>query len=80
MLRTARGGAQGKEGKEFVATEASAFLKDFTFRRFLEDCYAENVRRMSVVDASLLRPAFLPRLADIALAGLRWWSGRRQSA
>jgi hypothetical protein len=80
MLRTARGGAQGKEGKEFVATEASAFLKDFTFRRFLEDCYAENIRRMSVVDAGLLRPAFLPRLADIALASLRLWSGRRQSA
>ena len=80
MLHTARGGAQGKEGKEFVATEASAFLKDFTFRRFLEDCYAENARRMSVVDASLLRPAFLPRLADVALAGLRWWSGRRPSA
>jgi hypothetical protein len=80
MIRTARRGTQANQGKEFAATQASAFLEDFTFRRFLEDCYAENVRRMSVVDKDLLRPAFLPRLADIALASLRLWSGRRQSA
>jgi hypothetical protein len=35
---------------------------------------------MSVVDEGLLRPALLPRLADIALASLRLWNGRRQSA
>ena len=80
MIGTARRGIRASEGKEFVATQASAFLKDFTFRRFLEDCYAENARRMSVVEDGLLRPAFLPRLADIALAGLRLWSGRRQPA
>jgi len=34
---------------------------------------------MSVIDAGLLRPAFLPRLADIALASLRLWNGARQS-
>ena len=80
MIRTARGGTRGKEGKEFVATEASAFLENFTFRRFLEDCYAENVRRMGVIDERLLRPAFLPRLADVALASLRLWNRGRQSA
>jgi hypothetical protein len=31
---------------------------------------------MSVVDARLLRPGFLPALADIALASLRLWNRR----
>ncbi len=65
------------DGKDFSATQASVFLDGFTFRRFLEDCYAENARRMTVFDEGLLRPAFLPRLADIALASLRLWSRRR---
>jgi len=33
-----------------------------------------------VMDEGLLRPAFLPRLADIALASLRLWSGRKRPA
>ena len=32
---------------DFSATQASMFLDGFTFRRFLEDCHAENVRRMA---------------------------------
>jgi hypothetical protein len=47
------------------------FLKDFTFRKFLENCYGENRRRMSQFDAELLRPT--PRLAEVALSGLRLW-------
>ena len=80
MIGTARRGAQMNDGKDFSATQASVFLDGFTFRHFLEDCYAENARRMSVVDPSLLRPDFLPRLADVALASLRLWSGRKRSA
>ena len=80
LVGTARRGAQANDGKDFSATQASVFLDGFTFRRFLEDCYAENARRMSVVDEGLLRPAFLPRLADIALASLRLWSGRKRPA
>jgi hypothetical protein len=83
MVGTARQGAAANDGKDFSATQASVFLDGFTFRRFLEDCYAENVRRMSVVDQRLLRPGFLPALADIALASLRLWnrrSGRRGDA
>jgi hypothetical protein len=76
MIGTARRGAQMNDGKDFSATQASVFLDGFTFRRFLEDCYAENARRMSAVDDSLLRPIFLPRLADVALASLRIWTGR----
>jgi len=80
MLRTARSATRASDGKEFVATEASSFLKDFTVRRFLEECCAENVRRMSVFDEALLRPTLLPRLADMALASLRLWSGKREAA
>jgi hypothetical protein len=77
LVGTARRGAHANDGKDFAATSASVFLDGFTFRRFLEDCYAENARRMSVVDQSLLRPAFLPSLAEIALGSLRLWTGRR---
>jgi hypothetical protein len=80
MIGTARRGAKANDGKDFAATQASVFLDGFTFRRFLEDCYAENARRMQAFDEGLLRPAFLPRLADIALASLRLWSGRARPA
>jgi hypothetical protein len=78
MVGTAKRGAQANDGKDFSATQASVFLEGFTFRRFLEDCYAENARRMSMVDEGLLRPVFLPRLADTALAALRLWYGRKK--
>ncbi len=78
MVGTARRGAKANDGRDFAATQASVFLDGFTFRRFLEDCYAENARRMSVMDEGLLRPSFLPRLADVALASLRLWTGRKR--
>jgi hypothetical protein len=80
MVGTARQGAEANDGKDFSATQASVFLDGFTFRRFLEDCYAENARRMRAVDARLLRPSFLPALADVALASLRLWHRRGKPA
>src|SRR5690348_14835749 len=80
LVGTARRGAQVNDGKEFSATQASVFLDGFTFRRFLEDCYAENARRMQEFDRGLLRPSFLPKLADVALSSLRLWSFRRKPA
>ena len=79
MVGTARQGAAGNDGKDFSATQASVFLDGFTFRRFLEDCYSENARRMSVVEDGLLRPQFLPRLADTALAAMRLWYGHKKA-
>jgi hypothetical protein len=76
LVGTARRGAQMNDGKDFSATQASMFLDGFTFRRFLEDCYGENERRMREFGAGLLRPSFLPALADMALASLRMWSFR----
>jgi len=40
LVGTARRGAERNDGKDFSATQASVFLEGFTFRRFLEDCYA----------------------------------------
>src|SRR5258707_8819231 len=42
MVGAARQGAEANDGKDFSTTQASVFLDGFTFRRFLEDCYAEN--------------------------------------
>jgi hypothetical protein len=78
LVGTARRGAQANDGKDFSATQASVFLDGFTFRRFLEDCYGENARRMSEFDPHLLRPRFLPDLAGAALTSLRLWSLRRR--
>jgi hypothetical protein len=74
MVGLARRGKELNDGKNFAATQVSMFLDGFNFRRFLEDCYTENSRRMSAFDQELLRPSFLPQLADVALKALRLWS------
>src|SRR5258708_25783037 len=76
MVGTAKRGKELNDGKEFSATQAPVFLDGFTFRRFLEDCYSENRRRMGVFDKELLRPSFLPQLAETALGAMRLWSFR----
>jgi hypothetical protein len=74
MAGLANRGKQLNDGKNFAATQVGMFLDGFNFRRFLEDCYAENARRMSVFEPELLRPSFLPQLAGGALKALRLWS------
>jgi len=76
MIGTAKRGAEMNDGKEFSTTQASVFLDGFTFRRFLEDCYSENRRRMGAFDQELLKPSFLPQLAETALGAMRFWSFR----
>jgi hypothetical protein len=79
LLGTVRRGQGANEGRDFSATQASVFLDGFTFRRFLADCHAENVRRMAGIESQLLRPRFLPAVAGMALSGLRLWSFGRSS-
>jgi hypothetical protein len=74
----ARRGKQVNDGKNLAALQVSMFLDGFNFRRFLEDCYSENSRRMSVFDQELLRPSFLPQLTDVALKALRLWGTRAE--
>src|ERR1700754_2513305 len=76
MFGAAQRGKARSDGREFSATQASVFLDGFTFRRFLEDCYSENRRRMDAFEPELLRPSFLPQLAETALGALRLWSFR----
>ena len=78
MVGRARRGKEFNDGKNLAAIQVSMFLDDFNFRRFLEDCYSENSRRMSVFDQELLRPSFLPQLADVALKALRLWGTRAE--
>jgi len=71
LLQTVWRGRSANDGRDFSATQASVFLDGFTFRGFVEECRAEHARRMAGFDPDLLQPHFLPRLAGIALAGLR---------
>lgn len=76
MTGLAKRGKELNDGKNFAATQVSVFLDGFNFRRFLEDCYSENSRRMSAFDQELLRPSFLPQLAETALRALRLWNSQ----
>ncbi|MBS0517795.1 MAG: hypothetical protein JSR90_03840 [Proteobacteria bacterium] len=76
MIGLAKRGKDLNDGKNFAATQVSMFLDGFNFRRFLEDCYSENSRRMGAFEPELLRPAFLPQLAEAALKALRLWNAR----
>jgi len=72
-----RRGQDSNDGKDFAVTQANMFLEGFSFRQFVEDCYRENARRMSVFDPDLMQPRLLPGMADLALRGLRMWDRRR---
>jgi len=76
MMGLAKRGKELNDGKNFAATQVAVFLEGFNFRRFLEDCYSENSRRMGAFEPELLRPSFLPQLAETALKALRLWSSR----
>jgi hypothetical protein len=71
LLQTVWRGRGANDGKDFSATQASVFLEGFSFRGFVEECRAEHARRMEGFDPDLLQPHLLPKLAGIALAGLR---------
>jgi hypothetical protein len=77
LLGMVRRGKGANDGKDFTVTEANLFLEGFSFRQFVEDCYRENARRMSVFDPALLQPRLLPTIADMAASGLRLWERRR---
>jgi hypothetical protein len=70
-------GQEPNDGRDFAVTQANMFLDGFSFRGFVEDCYRENARRMSVFDPDLMQPRLLPAVADLALRGLRLWNRRR---
>lgn len=77
LLGMVRRGQAPNDGHDFAVTQANMFLDGFNFRQFLEDCYRENARRMSVFDPDLMQPRLLPAVADLAVRGLRLWNKRR---
>jgi hypothetical protein len=77
LIGTVRRGRRANDGRDFSATQAGVFLEGFTLRNFVEECFAEHERRMGEFDPALLRPRFLPRLARVALSGLRLGQGIR---
>ncbi|MCQ8241137.1 hypothetical protein [Rhizosaccharibacter radicis] len=77
LLGMVRRGQDANDGKDFAVTQANLFLDGFSFRGFVEDCYRENARRMSVFDPALMQPRLLPAMADLALKGLRVWDRAR---
>lgn len=60
-----------EEGADFIATGAGAFVDDLTPRLVLESCLKENERRLAGFDRRLQVPTLVPRLARLALAGIR---------
>jgi hypothetical protein len=51
------------DGRRFSATQASTFLEGFSVRRLVDECLAENARRLGEFEAELVRPLLLPRIA-----------------
>jgi hypothetical protein len=78
MAGLANCGKRLNDGKNFAAAQVGMVLEGFNFRRFLENCHAENARRMLVFEPELLRPSFLPQLAGGALKALRLWSAQTE--
>jgi hypothetical protein len=76
LLGMVQRGQEPNDGRDFAVTQANMFLDGFSFRQFVEDCYRENARRMSVFDPDLMQPRLLPGVADLAVRGLRLWDRR----
>lgn len=60
IVRNAR---DKSDGRRFSATQASEFLEGFSVRRLVDECLAENARRLGQFEADLVRPLLLPGIA-----------------
>src|SRR5215831_12402757 len=49
LLGTVRRGRSANDGKNFSATQAGVFLDGFTFRDFVNECWAEHARRSTPI-------------------------------
>ena len=75
-VRTALGvkSALDDEQEHFAMT-AHRSLGDVRPQEFLRLCLAETERRLGIYDPALLRPAFVPQVARMALAAMGEWRG-----
>ena len=77
LMGMVKRGQASNGGKDFAVTQTSMFLEGFSFRHFVEDCYRENARRMSIFDPDLMQPRLLPSIAGLALRGMKAWDAAR---
>jgi hypothetical protein len=58
------------DGRRFAATQASAFLEGFSVRRLVDQCLAENARRLGEFEPELARPRLMPSIARVVQAAV----------
>jgi hypothetical protein len=68
-----------EEGADFIATGGQAFVDDLTPGLVLSRCVSENERRLAGFDRRLLVPQLVPRLARLALSGVRLFPGQSRA-
>lgn len=76
MIGTVRRGAESN-GTDFAATQMDVFLDDFSIKRLVGECLAENSRRMSEFHSELLKPRLLPVVGRAAFSAMRLLPGKR---
>jgi len=74
------GSGKGKTKKGFTATGAKSFMAGLTLEKFLAACLEENAKRMSAYDERLLRPDFLPIMAQLGCSTLKLLPKRKPDA
>ena len=65
IVRNARGGS---DSRRFSAAQATVFLDGFSVGRLVDQCLAENARRLGEFEAELARPRLLPGIARVVQA------------
>jgi len=76
MVGTVRRGADSN-GTDFAATQMDVFLDDFSIKRLVGECLAENTRRMSEFHDELLKPQLLPVVGRAAYSAMQLLPGKR---
>lgn len=78
MTKSSKKKTEHKKG--FTAAGAKAVKVDLSLESFLEMCISENERRMQAYPSELLRPDFLPAIANLAFNTIKLLPKRKNSA
>lgn len=76
IVRNAR--AEG-DGRRFSATQARVLLDGFSVERLVDQCLAENARRLGEFESDLARPRLLPGIARV-IQGIAYTRSRARRA
>jgi hypothetical protein len=78
-VRRRLGAFRSSDGEGFTMSASSSITVDFTPKTFLRLCLRENDRRLGEFDSGLLRPRFVPALANLTVRSLSPFSRRAKS-